>query len=885
VLAYQDASARIHFRPTPETGRLAEGFRILQARFLRLEITPADPVVKLAMALALLEAILSPRELIKAIVASSQAYRHENHLVIEWTRDDMRRDRRYLSPITALCIESLAGIAVTEANARDAIAAAAALVFPKSATSVDELFRAAVSWAYESLPGALLGHVTGLAPFAAVSRSTLARQATGLALAAPHTPDGHEDIADQVAGEAMDAFFQLRPHGGSAWLIAKLEEACTHDRNVAPYLNKRSMLLECQLLARRLDEADSMSALLVGWAADLVESGTRAEENLHPGTIHKYVRHIAMPLHTRVNGEEILEWKAEEFQECYSSIIGSAKPGNQGNTASALASWHAFLVRWLDVPMLRKRLHEDVAEPLPAANVIWPHERQRIHEWLAMAAGDERLLGQVSVATRIAGGGRIRARELFHTRLHNVRFYPNVVEVEVAPMIRDGKTKSPSGRRVLVYQDPDTQAVLRAWHARRIAEGALSTDFLFGDPHRPAKIYRLGSFYSMLNRLSKAATGDRTVSLHTWGHAWISTAVETALLNVPAPDVDPLDVIATQAGHLSGITSIRHYSHHFERPLRHHIDQCLQAIPLSSGHAAFWSGVSRVALRQRSFSRQMPAQITYWDAIMGRALDKNVPHAETGISCHSPASPLAPNDQRMVTIDDVILATCDTAAGMDKATVALRSRQGEEWVGKLHNAMLAVLLRVTHLPRRSSGQLHAVRDAIVMAIHDAHRGFDFTRIDQPKYSPIRVALRRMPKDRARELAFAWADCYSGPYISLIDPHAAGRLFDKLANIGVQRDRLALSIATSAGSSPDGAALAHESILQLAFLKAYQTHALVEYKLPRRGRPARYLIWSSSALDEHKTPAVAALSISGYNSLMFALTVYFELNNQEDGSIG
>lgn len=59
------------------------------------------------------------------------------------------------------------------------------------------------------------------------------------------------------------------------------------------------MLLQCQRLSRRLGEADSLSALLVAWAADLVESGTQTKPDIHPGTVRKYVRYIAMQLNGR----------------------------------------------------------------------------------------------------------------------------------------------------------------------------------------------------------------------------------------------------------------------------------------------------------------------------------------------------------------------------------------------------------------------------------------------------------------------------------------------------------------------------------------------------------------------------------------------------------
>lgn len=877
VIGYQDNVGRIHFRPTADTSRLAESFRGLQAKLLRRQITTGDLLAELALVLVSFEAIVTPDDLAQAIMAATNAYRHDGRLAIEWKREDKRQDRRFVSSLIRACIEALPSTPPTELAAKQAIAAAAVLAFPNSTVATDELFRAATSWVYESLPGVLFGHVTGLAPLCALPRSTLARHATGLALAVTSEMDS---TASEVIGEAMDRFFQQCSTTGSAWVITELEQACTRRRNVPRHRNKRDMLLQCQLLCRKICEADSLSALLVAWAADLIESGTQTKPDIHPGTVHKYVRYIAMQLHLNVKADDILDWAHEDFEECYRSIVASAPAGKQGNTASALSSWHAFLVRWLDVPPLRIRLHKDAAEPLPAANVIWPHEKLSIVEWLNKAAGDERLEGQLKVAVEIAWGGRIRANELLRTRLHNIRFYPDLVEIEVAPMIRDGKPKSKSGLRVLTYKDPDAQAVIRAWHVRRQSEGALSSDFLFGDPHQPERLYRLGSLYMTLNQLSKTATGDPTVSLHTWGHTWISTRLDDALCSRSSMDIDPLDVIATDAGHLSGVPTVRHYSHIYERALRHHIDLCLRTVEVSSREASHWAGVSPVALRQRTFARRVPAQTIYWDAIEARPLLPSILSADAGFSTSVPVSPLTSVHRKDATLEDVILAIQDIAAGMDQTTVGLRSRRGEAWVTRLQACMLTTLSRIVRLPRQQHRSNAALQDSIAAALQLPRHAIDFSRIDQMKFAGLRKALTRLDGERARLFATTWERCYSGAFISLMDGHVAGRLFAELAAAEIPRDQVAFSIATSTGTQPDGAALAHESVLQLAFRKAYKLNALVEYKSPRRGRPARYLMWSSTTLGERQAPASAALSIAGYNALMLALSTYLELTSRE-----
>lgn len=877
ILSYRDNLGRVHFRPTPDTSRLAASFRAFQAKILAHDITSDDPLTRLTLALIAFEGIVTPVDLTRALVAVSNAYHYNGHVVIEWQREDKRQDRRFLSSLSASCIDATAYAPLNSDAADAAINAAANLVFPRSRSAVDELFRAAVAWAYESLPGVLFGHVTSLAPFCALPKSALVRHATGLALAVNSDLDS---VSSEVVGEAMDRFFQQSSVQGSAWAIADLENACTHNRNLPRHQNKRDMLAQCQLISKKVGETDSLFALLLAWAADLIESGTRMEPDVHPGTIHNYVRRIAMPLHVKVRGEDILYWSAENFEECYKAIVSGAPAGKQGNTASALSSWHAFLVRWLDAPQLRIKLHGDVAEPLPAANMIWPNEKQRITEWLQQSNQDERLIEQLRVSIEIAWGGRIRAKELFRLRLHNIRLYSDLVEIEIAPMIRDGKLKTESALRVLAFSTPDAQSAIREWHARRQTEGALLSDFLFGDPHRPEKLYRLGSLYLMLNKLSKAATGDSGVCLHTWGHTWISTQVEAALLSPAAVDIEPLDEIATAAAHLSSATTIRHYSHLFERALRHHIDCCLRSLKLSSRLASAWSGVSAVALRQRTFSQQVQCQHVYWEAILQTPCPPSIQPVEDGVSTCDPKSPLSISRRETDTFESVLLAIADVAAGMDMETTALRSRRNGEWAGQLLRDIASVLSRVVSIPKSRYGGAAALWETTAAELQSPRHALDFSRINQPKFSTLRTAIGRLGREDAKVFVAAWEHCYAGSFISLGDARAAGQLLDGMAAAAIPSDHLALSIAITEENAPDGEALAAEAGLQYAFRKAYKGDAMVEYKKARRGRPARYLMWSSGTLKEDAAPASAALSVTGFNAMMFALAAFLERDDKE-----
>lgn len=881
IVTYRDALGRVHFRPTPFTSALSREFKDFQTKLLKGQIPIEDHLGKLALALVAFEAIVTPADLERALMSSTHAYCYRNQQIIEWHREDKRLDRRFLCTLSAVCLRDMARTPVDPAVARAAIRSAAAAVYPNRAEPIDDLFGAAIAWASEALPGVLVGHVLGVAPMCALPRSTLIRDETGLALPAPVGAEGDPGLANEVIGNALECYQQIPLSAGGPWAVVELVAACRHNKRLSRHKSKRDMLQECQRLSRRIGEADSLSALLLAWAADLIESGTLGLADIAPQTVQKYVSCIALPLHASVGAEDILNWSSEEYQACYNEIVATALVGKRGNTASALSSWHFFLMCWLDAPPLLNRLHDKVEELLPAANVIWPHEKARISDWLARAFGDERLTEQLQVCVELAWGGRIRASELFHLRLHNFRFYDELLEVEIAPMLRDGKLKSNSAKRILTYRDPAAIKIIRTWYTQRYAETALDSDLVFGDPQSPKRVYRLGSLYSTLNHLTKSATGDPAASLHTWGHAWISREVAEAFVSPMHADIEALDLIATAVGHLSSSTTLRHYSHLFEAAIRHHIDHFLRQVDLTSREAAHWSGVLPTTLRQRAFASHVAGKQVYWDAILTRSIEGGHEAVASDCAVELPRSPLASALADPTRFQNVLSTLSDISRGMDSSTVTLRARREPTWVDQIVQCASKVLADLGH-QRQQRSETPACRfDALARDLQPGKLAIDLTRAGQAKFASLRKAMGSMSSDAGKSFAGAWTRCYAGRYIGLDDVNAASDLLHELSAAKVSDQFLALSIALAPGQTADGSGLIAESQLQLAVRKAFGKEALVEYKAPRRGRPRNYLIWSSKPLAEQSAPTSASLSVTGFNALLIALAVFVELSKTSD----
>lgn len=896
INSFLDNMGRVHFRPTPMTSAWAQEFGDIQARFVKRAINPPDPLARLAIALITLEAIVTPDDHVRALQACTRPYRYGGTACIEWKDADGRLDRRFLSSISTLCLPRERTDPISREKALEAIRIAASAAFPTAPDPTALLYLRSSAWAMEALPGALAAHVLRLAPMTPLHGTAWARRQTLLALAAPRSEQANPQLATEVVGDALEAFHCAPLERGSSWYIVELEAACTFQAALSRSANKASMLKDCQKLLQRLGEADSASSLLLGWAADLVESGTPGEPNISPKTVHKYVRAAGKAVHAELGGQDFLNWTSEEFLHAYQRMISSAPAGSAKTLASALSSVHAFLCRWLDTPPLHKRLHQEVPDGMPRAEVIWPHEINRIKCWLDVAARDfiaspedgateakmdERLLGQLKVAVRLEEAGRFRAMELFHLRLHNFRFYDQdkALEVEIAPMRRDATLKTPSAKRVLEIHDPEAVATIRAWHLRRQDEGALSSDFLFGDPHYPERVYRLGRLYTALNLLTREATGSRHASLHSWGHAWASQAVAQALDTERSIDVEPLDDIATKLGQLSAATTLKHYAHIFEEGLRAHVDRLLKRVALTSAQISGWTGIKATTIRQRAFSRKLASRDLAWELLDEQASAVKVEGVEKGLMLAKPGSPLVGALQDRANVELVVLALGDIASGLDLQMVARRCRRSLQWIHELCRAANSILLRIGYRQLLAKEGSLGLYRGLVDALNAPRLGLDFSRVRQEKFRDARAQLAALGGEASSAFVAAWERCYRGRYLSLTNPESAEELFRALAALGVPQHCLAISIACSPEGPLASEELVRESRLQLAFRSAFACDALLEYKRPRRGRPHDYLIWSTVPLEEAKNPTSAAISLTGFNALMFSMAVYLQLHKE------
>lgn len=871
----RDGVGRAHFRQIPETSPRAARFADAQIKVLRGQVVLNDPLANAALWLVLVDGVCTRADLASALMSLPEIYRWKGHVCLEWLRHDGRQDRRFLSPLTANNLQKLMPV-VARHDALRAIGVAAAKLYPGREDSIATWLGDAQAWVLDVLPGALSAHALGTNPMTALPHEALVRGSTCNAISPGNIKEESPDGAVAL-GQAFDVYFNGTARVGSAWLVDQVVVICRRKPNLLESADRKRMLEECLTLSYRARDADPLSALILAWIVDLIESGNVREDLLVPASIDKYVRLAAPLLRIHFGAKDPGEMDANALDVVYQTILNSTSDGQKRTAATALSSWHAFLVQWLDAPPLAKSLCKDLPVSLPRANLIWGHEFATLEKWLEDAKLDERLTWQLRVSFTIAKNARIRAAELFCLRLRSLTKHDDGLEIEVCPMPRDGSLKTPAARRRLNINNTDSQLLLLAWRARREKEGALGDDLLFGDPHHSEQVYQLGKLYVILNLLLKSVTGDVGVSLHTLSHTWISNAVHDCLLGPVDQDINPLDEIAVAAGHRSVQTSLSHYSHRFEYPLRRLLDAGLSRLRLTSAEAEKLSCVGADALRWRTHARKESRQKIYWDAIHNRNASSEIPDVSFAIPTIKPQPPRVLAATPVLRFTLILNALRDLISGKDQAVVAARCARDESWVRLLATETVELLrglnkVACPSLPRRMST---AEVFHVLKSLHKTQKsGIDFDRAGQAKFRPMIIFLESMSLDDLNLAALnAWQRSFQGHHISFDNADDAGHLFRLLHAANIPSNQLAISIAADDPANPEGTALQMEAELAAHFTRRFGLPPLVEWKSKRRGRPPSFLIWSSIPLMQDASPIGAATSVTGFNAIMLSASAF------------
>lgn len=874
-----DRVKRAHIRVNGQTAGRAARLRKFQRALLYNKIEFQDTETKVAAYLIAFDGVATLSDLTDSLDNLKSMYHWRGNLCLEWEDKEKRTNRRFLSIFTRRALAFPCDGSYFSSSILEKLEATLGKFYPSTVTCcLEQLLHDAQAYLFEALPGPLFSHCSSIIPLTAVPRKVLARDAAQKALNASFEK-GNENSRAGLA-YALDGYFSPRSKSDGAWLIHQLVVDCHEKKSVADDIDKRRMLKACLLLAAKAQSAGQAASLVLAWAIDFIESGTSTKSNVSPRTIDMYIGIAALPLSRAFKSIELEEAEPCEYLSLYESLIKSVAAGSQKTMRSALSSWHNFLVRWVGAPVLEEPLGGNVEAAVPNANVIWQHEIALITTWLESATCDQRLLSQVRVAFAIAVHARIRASELFKLRIKNIRIWDGNLEIEISPMRRDGRLKSSSSRRVMLIDDSEAKEIIIEWVKRRKLEGALMEDLLFADPYSPSYGYKPGQMYVMINTLLKAASGDDDVSFHTLSHTLISQRMENALIAEHTADINMLDIVAAEVGHVSSQTGLLHYFHFFERLIRHFLDKSIQTIPLTSLKVSELSSLSSEAYRQRCSRNKKSSgkekMAIAWEAITESLPVLLVPEVKSTCELADAEPPSVIHKPNLATYKDCMDVLSGLAEGLPVSAISSRSNLPEEEIGSLARSACRLLEQLGLLEKsfHEYSCEKAVSDFQLGVNNPSANAIKFDRVWHPKLDSLREFLLGSAKMEVLRAGLqSWGSCFQKGYLSLVRPSQAAGLVNllKAAEISVDRLLVCASFSNSANDNQERVLLSQVCSL---FTSVYPIQPKFDLKKPRRGRPKTFLVLSGVDLEVNEEMPSAAASMGGLNALLFAAYLFY-----------
>lgn len=870
IACHHDTIGRVHFRSAPLTSYAAGRFAKLQQAFLKGHLAAPSPILHAALSLVLFEGISTKADLSSALNSLNQMYRWDGCVYLDWLDPVGRQNRRHLSSITQAIlalprpagIDAQAILQALEKFLQDVVCG------PSRTYSLEVFLLDAQAWLYEHLPLPLFSHCIGKAPITALNRSTLARHESAQALLSRMA---EQETDSSAFASAIGGYFAANQENHGSWFIDEFVRICRRKRTLSNADDKQRMLSDCKAMTSRVADSSPMSALILAWIIDLLESGTRTKMHLKAITPAKYVGCAAKRLWEAFRGKDIETITHTEFLNIYQAMMDGLSSSQKRTLASALNSWHFFLNCWFGVPPLYRSLHRWVPVIAPKANVVWPHEMEVIRAWLAEPMPDARLQGQLRVAFEIACCVRIRANELLNLRLQNIHCDEASVTIEIATKTVDGGVKTPAGFRRANVESAESVALIKAWCEQRLREGAFPSDYLFGDPYRPDTKYAPGPLYAHLNFSLKAATGDTSLALHALSHTRISMDWFNAAFETPGADINPFERESIVAGHASPATGFTSYFHLFEAWLHSCLDQEIQKHFSAWACIRSWVGKTPDAYRQaRSRARRQDPALTK-EAFAARLTQAScpvllLPRASDGIALQEPTNPLVPMPPKPLTLAATIDILNDIAFGHSVKAIALRSNRTPEEIDGLGRIALDVMRDIGEVDRRRGPPTayQAVLELQVCLQSGRHNNLQFQRVGQAKvghlYDLIASGRQAEIVDRGID---AWERCYRHGYVSL-DPVGAAAPFIAMLD-AADFPRSAIVIR---GIEP------LKRPVMAAFRAGKPGLPHWESIQARPGRPKVYLTLASYAPDQTHGRSIgnAGIGMGGVHALLFAAAV-------------
>lgn len=885
-LFISDPSRRMHFLHPQNLGSSTQQFEEFQAWLTSSGVQELKPASLTLACLIAFDGIANDTELQAAYAACPQASRFETAVRLDW-KIGSRLDARHLSAWTT---QALARVKEWEpydlvrGHLVDALSARALTsCFASPAETIwEHLLTTAMGWLQIHLPAVLYGHVSGAAPLSALPRGALARAQTRQAMLPEVVDPATEDtLSTPVYERAFEAALLGRSasvRSGTAF-IRQLLAALRSPAKGSNASKREEILRRLRSLAASLDAADETCAVLYAFSLDLVEHGTKRKKNLAPTTPSDYLNAFADDFHVALDGVRLYGISEATYAGVFRKLLKSGAATGPARIA-ALKAVHQFLRAWWQVPPLPTDLLQIEVESTVRANLVWPHEKERLRQWLADDARENRFVAQLGAALEIAGDAPVRIGELLVLRIGNLLDEGSHLVVEIARELRDGREKSREGRRRVMICDITAIAIVRTWLARRAAELATHEDYLFGEPNRPSELAHSGRMYFWLNRLLKTVTGDESISLHAFRHGYASQRLAIMLLQDNDDEVNPLDRLTNEVGHIGGHITAVHYCHIYDAGIRHAIDLALKRLQLDYAGTSAWTGVTPETLRQRASRatrRGASSAEVLRNSLTEAALRVSLPAINESIAMAIPANPLPSPQPHALTYAQVVGVLRETAAGLSTQQVALRHGVPEEQAirileaigtfaerhGRTPALMLDALNHGVHALQEPSGSVLGTRAG-------------FGRLSQRRWCQLTEVFGKIEVLRLQQATSYWERAVDGQHLAVRPGSEWDSFIWLLADSGINSSLMSMhwsSTEQRLNEISDTLARAQATVryrLGASFAQVCRTH--------RHGRPPIWLVISSDGALRNTDGS--ANSITGLHCAFLAAWVWLRVTLPE-----
>jgi len=856
ILAYTDAAEQIHLRYLPECKLRARRFAqartwVSKLKHRRVGCYPAR--------LAILE-LVQPHSL--SIALENMPYREDNAEYIDWEPSGQgdfkdltkRLDMRQLCNLTTLSIptkaerenkstfsvEGLVELLHLEGPYKD---------FPKNDICL-ELQHDMYCWATRHLPGPLWSHILGLAPIWCTTRETNARLISQRTLPMEIAEDHGLDLqvaAFMDAAQSADVTGKAAPN--SAVLVTAIGFISFLSTETADSTLQR-WLKDLLSLKTSIQFGNAVTAMVVAWMVDLVESGTNRKPDATPETRARYIHQAVQRIWSALVaiGGTPTSWTPEQLQAAYTATLADPTCSDKRGLAAGIASFQAFVHETYGLPLVRVNSSAYVPPSRPRIQVVHRHEVDLALAWLdGYVGGDGRVLCMSATLLALLADAPFRIDEAHWLRLENVKFNLDftLAEVEIY-RTAENPLKTASATRRLTIRNRGALARLRSLIAQRKLEGAKETDLVFGNK-AGGGLYRKALVTTVIRRVLKAATGDDSMTIHALRHTYATHEVGRILTSIQTQDTNRLIQVAEEMGHVSISTTMLFYTHVVAGPLRYHLDILdKHFIHYNSSEAANVTDLSPENIRKRSSTKHLTIDAVVESETLLAAtkvtLDPGV-DTSTWIMPTCPRLNIDATDKLTVSQVLEIVASLGGVDDPDIRSIAQMHSVQEEVVNSLSKHLLAA----AHAHSSSWTKTRRFQFGLISTPRSALAALDLKPGDglQPKYHELLVRLASIgASDNLTALSRAVPRLLQQGAISLSDVPAATALFTFLQALDVTTDQFFIRVQPD---RPDGRLISLALRKQIASLVSslWNTEADIDIpKINHGGRPLAYLLWPS-----------------------------------------